>query len=392
MAAWLPEGVTGAVKLDGNGLKVDAEFSGRGEVSTAALDSLKIVAFDLAALHMAVEEKADLPAFLVHDSPREADLDGQLYAGLFKLLHQWEEKATVPCFQYIVTTTTAPPPELQSDRYVRLQNEFDSGRAAPICNGYLSLTMTIESPQSFVVREECQKAASQNGFRRILGEEAGWSAFGSTTAHGTIHLAASGPQGPWFVALDHPGVLQELNLATAGVSGPGRARFALDTLGALYAVLHRVYELGVSLPDAPLREFERRTMGLPRTTEAERLVVQRIGQDIFRDRLMDYWQGRCPLTGISDTALLRASHIVPWVDCEADAERLDVHNGLLLSALWDAAFDRALVTFDDQGRPQLSSSLSEQARAEFRWHAPIPLTNEHRRRLTHHRERARFQS
>jgi uncharacterized protein DUF2326 len=121
MAAWLPDGVAGAIKLDGNGLKVDAEFSGRGEVSTAALDSLKIVAFDLAALHMAVEEKADLPAFLVHDSPREADLDGQLYARLFSLVHQWEEQAKIPCFQYIVTTTTAPPPELQDERYVRLR-------------------------------------------------------------------------------------------------------------------------------------------------------------------------------------------------------------------------------------------------------------------------------
>jgi len=172
--------------------------------------------------------------------------------------------------------------------------------------------MTIESPQSFVVREECQKAASQNGFRRILGEGAGWAAFGSTTAHGTIHLAASGSQGPWFVALDHPGVVQELSLPAANISGPGRVRFAFDTLGALYAVLCRVYELGVSLPDAPLREFETRVANLPRTTEAERLVVQRIGQDIFRARLMDYWQGRCPLTGITDAALLRASHITPW--------------------------------------------------------------------------------
>ncbi|WP_157179979.1 DUF2326 domain-containing protein, partial [Rhizobium sp. CCGE 510] len=117
---WLPEGIAGTIKLDGHGLKVDAELSGRGEVSTAALDSLKIVAFDLAALHMAIEEQADLPAFLVHDSPREADLDGQLYAGLFKLVHQWEE-AGAPCFQYIVTTTTAPPPELQHEHYVRLQ-------------------------------------------------------------------------------------------------------------------------------------------------------------------------------------------------------------------------------------------------------------------------------
>ena len=142
-----------------------------------------------------------------------------------------------------------------------------------------------------------------------------------------------------------------------------------------------------SLPDAPLREFEQRVADLPRTTEAERLVVQRIGQDIFRSRLMDYWQGSCPLTGITDAALLRASHIIPWAECESDAERLDVHNGLLLSALWDAAFDRALATFDDQGRPEFSPSLSEQARGELRWISPISLTDEHRRRLVRHRER-----
>ena len=43
---------------------------------------------------------------------------------------------------------------------------------------------------------------------------------------------------------------------------------------------------------------------------------------------MKYWRGRCPLTGITDPALLRASHIVPWEECETDAQRLDVHNGL----------------------------------------------------------------
>lgn len=249
-----------------------------------------------------------------------------------------------------------------------------------------------ESPQSFVVREECQKAASQNGFRRMLGEEAGWAAFGSTTAKGNIYLAAAGQSGPWYLALDHLGVIRELSLPLIDLPGPGAARIFFDNLGALYGVLHRVYELGASLPDAPLREFENRTAALPRTTEAERLVVQRIGQDIFRDRLMHYWQGRCPLTGISDPALLRASHIIPWADCESDAERLDVYNGLLLSALWDAAFDRALVTFDDEGAPEISSSLSEQARAELRWSSPIPLTDEHCKRLARHRERARWAS
>lgn len=121
VSAWLPDGIDGSIKLDGKGLRVDAQFSGRGEVSTAALDSLKIIAFDLAAMHLAVEEKVDLPAFLVHDSPREADLDGALYARLFDLIHLWESKSTPPCFQYIITTTTAPPAAMQSDEYVVLR-------------------------------------------------------------------------------------------------------------------------------------------------------------------------------------------------------------------------------------------------------------------------------
>ena len=103
----------------------------------------------------------------------------------------------------------------------------------------------------------------------------------------------------------------------------------------------------MSLPDAPLDQFRRRVAGLPRTTEAERLVVQRVGQNIFRDALLEYWNGRCPMTGITDPALLRASHIVPWAECESDAQRLDVYNGLLLSALWDAAFDAGRVSFAD---------------------------------------------
>jgi hypothetical protein len=120
MHAWLPEGVDGSVKLDGKGLKVFAQFSDRGEVSTAALDSLKILAFDLAVLHLATEEKADLPAFLIHDSPREADLDSVLYARLFELVYQWENETETPCFQYIITTTSAPPKELQNEKFVKL--------------------------------------------------------------------------------------------------------------------------------------------------------------------------------------------------------------------------------------------------------------------------------
>ena len=137
---------------------------------------------------------------------------------------------------------------------------------------------------------------------------------------------------------------------------------------------------------SPLQQFEDRVRSLPCDTEEERLVIQRIGQKIFRDSLVEHWQGRCPLTGIRDADLLRASHIRPWKDCETDAARLDVHNGLLLSALWDAAFDRGLVTFDDGGQPRFSPRLSPAARSELRWQGPVPLTPEHRTHLAWHRQ------
>ena len=88
----------------------------------------------------------------------------------------------------------------------------------------------------------------------------------------------------------------------------------------------------------------------------------------------------------SSKELLRASHIIPWKTCETDSDRLNIHNGLLLSALWDAAFDRGLVTFDDEGKPQFSPTLSDAAKAELRWEQPISLTENHRNRLVWHRE------
>lgn len=243
----------------------------------------------------------------------------------------------------------------------------------------------IERPQSFVVSTECSKAAEQNGFRRTLGETDGWAAFESTTAQGTIWLASEGPSGPWFLALDHSGVIAEAALTADPLRGPGLSRFRFQTMRELYLTLPRIYRLSASLPDAPLRVFQKKVQELPTTTETERLVVQRVGQDIFRSSLMEYWNGQCPLTGISDTALLRASHIMPWKDCPSDADRLNVHNGFLLSALWDAAFDRGLVSFNDNGEPVFSAILGEVARGHLRWTEPINLTDEQKGYLKWHR-------
>ncbi len=243
----------------------------------------------------------------------------------------------------------------------------------------------VEAPQSFVTRQECDKVAFQNGYRRMHGETDGWRHYSSTTAQGSIWLARNA-NGGWLLAIDHGGVIQEIGTAGAVVEGPGLAHYDFVTLGELYALIPRVYQLAASLPDAPLAQFHAKVKNLPKRTEAERLVVQRIGQDVFRSGLLKYWQSRCPLTGISDEPLLRASHIIPWKDCASDAERLDVHNGLLLSALWDTAFDRGLITFDDQGNPEYSSGLSEAGRSELRWCRPISLTDKHRTQLEWHRK------
>jgi hypothetical protein len=252
----------------------------------------------------------------------------------------------------------------------------------------LGTLMLIEAPQGYIVATECQKAAWQNGYRRKMEEVDGWARWGSTTAKGTIFLAAGGPHGPWHLALDHAGVAAELLIPKNALSGPGLARYSFSALGELYTTLSRVYALAVALPDGPLEAFVAAVENLPRATEAERLVVQRIGQNIFRDRLLTYWEQRCPLTGITDPALLRASHIKPWTRCETDAERLDVHNGVLLSALWDAAFDNGLVTFDDDGNPIYSTHLAATSRAHLAYGiaGSLPLTLQHRERLSWHRQ------
>jgi hypothetical protein len=250
------------------------------------------------------------------------------------------------------------------------------------------MVMIVENPPSFIVRTEAQKAAWDNGYRLERGIDSGWLHYASTTAPGSIWIAGISEVGPWLVSLDHSGVAAEVGvLPVSPSSGPGRATFLLNGLTELHVALDRVYKLAVSLPEAPLDRFRAKTSNLPRTTEAERFVIQRIGQDIFRDALLEYWSGRCPMTGITERALLRASHIKPWADC-SDAERLDVHNGLLLSALWDAAFDRGLVSFSDYGAVLSSPRLGEEERKALGLAKALALPglrDPHRANLTFHR-------
>lgn len=193
--------------------------------------------------------------------------------------------------------------------------------------------------------------------------------------------------GPFFLSVEHPGAVRELPAIRADHCAKGHAgAFIFPTRDALFEGVSGVYRFSMSLPTLPYEDFLRDTAHLG-DTEAERAQKVRIGQDRFREALMSYWNGACPITGINNPELLRASHIIPWASCESDQERLDVHNGLLLSSLWDAAFDAGLITFDDQGQVIASPNLGAPAMRELGIElAPrLVLTDEHRARLNWHR-------
>lgn len=92
-------------------------------------------------------------------------------------------------------------------------------------------------------------------------------------------------------------------------------------------------------------------------TQALALVNARVGQGQFRDDLLKSFDGQCAMTGLSVTKLIRASHIRPWCECESDEQKLDPHNGLLLSVGVDAAFDCGFITFNDDGSLVVSKNL-----------------------------------
>lgn len=71
----------------------------------------------------------------------------------------------------------------------------------------------------------------------------------------------------------------------------------------------------------------------------------RRNQDFFRRAVLAAYENRCALTGISQTELLVASHIVGWAE-DVDL-RVRPTNGICLNALHDRAFDKHLISFDD---------------------------------------------
>lgn len=99
--------------------------------------------------------------------------------------------------------------------------------------------------------------------------------------------------------------------------------------------------------------FKINLVGTDRVVEAR----TRVGQDYFRKMVLANYDNKCCVTGLNVPQTLRASHIVAWADDKAN--RMNPENGLCLSATYDAAFDKHLISFDDEYRMIVSKEIKE---------------------------------
>lgn len=89
----------------------------------------------------------------------------------------------------------------------------------------------------------------------------------------------------------------------------------------------------------------------------------RVNQDYFRTIVMSNYSNGCGITGISIPELLVASHIKPWSKDEKN--RLNPSNGICLSATLDKAFDKGLITIDNDFKVLFSSRLKKYLKEDF---------------------------
>lgn len=93
-------------------------------LSGEAVETLALVLADVAAMMCSCQGIGHHPRFLVHDSPREADLDRHIYnrylRAMWALTEESGGKEAAP-FQYIVTTTSRPPDDIHEAICLRLE-------------------------------------------------------------------------------------------------------------------------------------------------------------------------------------------------------------------------------------------------------------------------------
>lgn len=245
-----------------------------------------------------------------------------------------------------------------------------------------------------------EKTGNDNGFEYVLASAADGVTLASARHPTLASVSVEGDAYQVHFQLASTTLHAELERSFPQPGG-GADRFAARGDAALAALLRRAASLARALPSQAATDYQQAVATELSTlpagiacTEVERLVRQRVGQNKFRNAMLDYWSGACAVTGIAIPAVLRASHATPWAECESDAERLDVFNGFLLSANLDALFDRFLISFDVRGvlviAPALAGldllPLGIAHGMKLRW-----VNAQHQRYLARHRARLQQQ-
>lgn len=234
-----------------------------------------------------------------------------------------------------------------------------------------------------------EKSGREHGWENVLESIEARVVLASARHRGRATVTSVSGSSGWQVTFPEGRLVRELARSRPGLAD-GRGGFDTADVDALADLLRRAAELSLALPDQAAQTFrERAAKELDRLsdkgTEIERLVRQRVGQDVFRKALLDYWGGACAVTGLALPDLLRASHAKPWAECDSDEERLDAFNGFLLVAHLDALFDRGLITFDEIGGIVIALGLNAEHRAllhltedmHLRWITPEHLSYLH---------------
>lgn len=177
-----------------------------------------------------------------------------------------------------------------------------------------------------------------------------------------------------------------LALALADLAGAEVAALARAGLTQDQTALGTVPEI-VLWEEHIEREIES-NLDIPET-EREQLILARRGQGKFRAGVQEV-ERQCRVTRVDRPEHLRASHCKPWRD-SSHAERLDPHNGLLLTPSIDHLFDRGFISFEQNGRLLLSPVAHQESLAKM----GVPLdpaanvgrfTADQARYLEHHRD------
>jgi len=113
----------GKIEVDGDGLRPESN-SVVADSGTTLREYADVLSLDVACLVASVCGLGHLPRLWIHDSPRQADSEEQLYHSILECLRELEARypqGRKPSFQYILTTTSAPPDVVNVLPFVRLR-------------------------------------------------------------------------------------------------------------------------------------------------------------------------------------------------------------------------------------------------------------------------------